>query len=235
MLELICTEKNDFNQYILDQTEYFIAKNEQSETIALSSSFSKIAGYKNPIDYLGLNDYSMKCPAVCLANEFIAKDKRIFEHKSHLLHLTVTTYHNRDIGLYLDTKQYHHGIMCCNFWQLNHSTFSKHFYNQLKKVPLAFRNKVHHYYEIIDQYPHLTTRQSTVLYYLMLSKSSTEISQLLHLSPRTVQHYIENIKFIMNCKSSSELIEMSLFLRLNEKIPCKLLGIANTAQFLLKP
>jgi DNA-binding CsgD family transcriptional regulator len=66
----------------------------------------------------------------------------------------------------------------------------------------------------------------------MLSKSSTDIAQLLFISKRTVQHHSERIKSKMMCNTTAQLIELALYLKLNDQIPCRLLGIEDPAQFM---
>lgn len=52
----------------------------------------------------------------------------------------------------------------------------------------------------------LTDREQDVVKVLVLGKSIKEIAAILKLSPRTIEHYINNIKLKCNCKKQSELI-----------------------------
>jgi DNA-binding CsgD family transcriptional regulator len=51
-----------------------------------------------------------------------------------------------------------------------------------------------------------TTQQSRCLEYLMQGKSAKEIARLLGISSRTVEHYFEKIRSLLNCKTNKHLI-----------------------------
>lgn len=53
----------------------------------------------------------------------------------------------------------------------------------------------------------LTKRQAECLYYLTKGKTAKEIAELLCLSHRSIEHYIEAIKIKWDCKNRSKLIE----------------------------
>lgn len=56
----------------------------------------------------------------------------------------------------------------------------------------------------------LSERQIDCLYYLVRGKSIKEIGKILGLSPRTVEHYLEAVKFKLKCETKSNLIEKAL-------------------------
>jgi DNA-binding CsgD family transcriptional regulator len=56
----------------------------------------------------------------------------------------------------------------------------------------------------------LTDRQISCLTHLIKGKSHKQIAKELHLSPRTVEHYLDAIKLKLNCYTRSELISKSL-------------------------
>lgn len=53
----------------------------------------------------------------------------------------------------------------------------------------------------------LSKRQAQCIYYLMRGKTAKEIAKILHLSSRTIEHYLDSVKIQWNCSSRSELIE----------------------------
>ena len=67
-------------------------------------------------------------------------------------------------------------------------------------------------YILEESYPNtrLPERQSECLFYLLRGKTAKEIAKLLNLSPRTVESYIEQIKFKLNCRTKSDLIETAI-------------------------
>ena len=54
---------------------------------------------------------------------------------------------------------------------------------------------------------HLTQRELQVLSYLFRGKSARETGEVLHLSQRTIEYYLNSLKYKLNCKKKSELIE----------------------------
>lgn len=56
----------------------------------------------------------------------------------------------------------------------------------------------------------LPDRQSECLFFLLRRKTAKEIAKILKLSPRTVESYIEQIKFKLNCSTKSELIDKAI-------------------------
>ncbi len=56
----------------------------------------------------------------------------------------------------------------------------------------------------------LSKRQSQCLHYLLLGKSGVAIAEILGLSPKTVEQYVDDIKTKLGCNSKAELIEKVL-------------------------
>lgn len=56
----------------------------------------------------------------------------------------------------------------------------------------------------------LTQRQYDCLYFLVRGMTAKEIGKKLGLSPKTVEHYLDNIKIKLNCQKRSNLIEKAL-------------------------
>lgn len=54
--------------------------------------------------------------------------------------------------------------------------------------------------------PKLTKREAEVLHFVLLGSSASQIAEQLNLSRRTVEHYVDHIKYKFNCFSKSELI-----------------------------
>jgi DNA-binding CsgD family transcriptional regulator len=52
----------------------------------------------------------------------------------------------------------------------------------------------------------LSNRQRQCAEYLLQGLTAKEISQLLNLSQRTVEHYFDNLRKRLNCKNKSQLI-----------------------------
>lgn len=57
---------------------------------------------------------------------------------------------------------------------------------------------------------HLSRRETEVLTYLVRGKSARETGEILHLSQRTVESYLNALKLKLNCRKKSDLIEQIL-------------------------
>lgn len=53
----------------------------------------------------------------------------------------------------------------------------------------------------------LSEREAECLFYLLRGATAREVGKMLHLSPRTVEGYIEELKWAFDCSSKSELLE----------------------------
>ena len=56
----------------------------------------------------------------------------------------------------------------------------------------------------------LTDRQLDCLYYLVQGMTIRQIGEVMQLSARTVEHYLEAVKSKLQCKSRAELISAAL-------------------------
>ena len=70
----------------------------------------------------------------------------------------------------------------------------------------------------------LSKRQMECLFFLLRGKTHKEIGGILGLSQRTVDSYIDEIKFKMNCFTQAQLIEKSIGEGLFNLIPESFVG-----------
>lgn len=67
--------------------------------------------------------------------------------------------------------------------------------------------------------PHLTKRQFDCLFYLVKGKTMKQTAEILVLSPKTIEHYLDAVKVKFKCYTRSELIEKALQLpQIKEKL-----------------
>ena len=57
---------------------------------------------------------------------------------------------------------------------------------------------------------HLTDQQLECLFHLVKGKTIKKIAVAMNLSHRTVEHYLENVKAKLGCKTREDLIEYAL-------------------------
>jgi len=209
----------NFIPHLQPWSSFFIVKNIQSQAITLSSSFSEYAGYNNPIDYLGKTDYALKCRGYELAELFMKHDREIISRNENRTFLYISYESNHELSIYYMTKESINSHMICNAKILSHQELGKSLFEQLKSIPSHHLKKINTFYEVVNSYENLSPRETETYYLLLQRKSSNDIAAQLSLSPRTIQHYIENIKLKMNCTSTQELIELGMYLKLHEKMP----------------
>ena len=223
---LYSAEKNEkqFLDLWHSTSNLFLVKNAQSEAIITTPQLAIYAGYSNPINYLGVNDYQIQCPTVALAGEFISQDKLALKSNGVQGYILFTTYANSDAGVYIYTKTACHNHVVCNLWKDEGSAIAKYLYAIIKNTNINSRECINICFDIILSYDHLTQTESKILYFLMQGLSSTQIGHLIFLSKRTIQHYIEHIKHKSGCRTTVQLVQQGMMLQYNRKIPASLLG-----------
>lgn len=105
------------------------------------------------------------------------------------------------------------GIMCQGTQLLNPSLGEVNYFinNYNLKITQATVNNINDYFTNTNKrLVRLSTREAQSLYYLARGKSAVQIGEILGLSGRTVQFYLDRIKNKLNCSTKSDLIEISL-------------------------
>lgn len=225
---LVAAYNNDIDSYchyIKPKCQYFIVMDAQSRAIAFSENYAKHAGYDNPVDFLGLSAEKIKCPVSELALKFSQQDQLVLHSNVVSMHLMIANYHKKDAELYLYIKEKYGKAVVCNTWIPNKGIIQQLLRARLNLVPKERRREINIVYNITDGYGELAVRESEVLYFLMQFYSSTKIGELLHLSKRTVQHYIENIKRKLSCQSTQQVLEYCFMLGYQNEIPKSLLMV----------
>lgn len=134
----------------------------------------------------------------------------------------IATYSDRELDLYFMTKEHAYSHLVCNIKKTHSGFINSEIRERIHTIPASYRGRINTCYEIVNHFLDLSIRESEVVYFLLLGKSSADIAGTLKLSKRTIQHYIENIKTKLNCNTTQQLIELVSFLKLAEKIPASL-------------
>lgn len=204
-----------------NSSDFLTIKNRQGIIEASSTSFAQAAGFQNPIDYLGATDFDLKTPAVALASEFAKQDITVIENKKPLTHLTITKFDQSSLKCYLSIKTPYKHFSLCRAWEIKPE---KIIYYLLQRAQQQTKT-VHICYECIPTYPHLTVKESEVLFLISHGKHSKDIATLLSKSFRTIQHATDQIRYKTNCSSVNELREFCALHRHDLCIPASLLPI----------
>ncbi len=102
------------------------------------------------------------------------------------------------------------GLLGCGFNSIM-SSYENSFI-QLKQLGLInspklfFLMNFHLNQNRINNY-HLSKREVEVIHHTISGKTAKQIAKILNLSPRTIEHYLENIKIKMNIATKNDLLE----------------------------
>lgn len=209
--------------YRLPWSEHLNINNKDSEVLAVSSSWAKRIGYRNPVDVLGKTAYDLSCPAAELAADFIAQDRLAVIKQEEKMYLTLAMHSFSDIKPYVYTRKAVGSYIVTNHKKLESGVFAKHFYEKVVAIDCRFYPRMQTCYEVVQVFKGLTRRETDVMYYLILGMNSNMISEKLSLSKRTIQHYIENTKDKMGCTTTRQLVELALYMGFNKQVPLRLL------------
>lgn len=163
-------------------------------------------------------------PLFHVAGEFVQQDK-IAIAKGEQQHIDIGRYGNNEIQIHLSTKKplydNHNQIIGTIFTCLPlHTNILHTLFNNL-----LIANQGPGFYTIgglYDQFK-LSKRESECLFFIIRGMTAKDVAQKLHLSPKTVEFHIEQIKQKLSCSKKSELIEKAINLGFIFNIPSKLL------------
>lgn len=193
----------------------------------VSQTAKKLWGF--PYRDLGGRNYDeIKCAAAELADVFQAEDKLVIQRKRPLRIIAFAGYAQNDFQMVFGEKipfieNGKVGGVIGQFSSVtNHSAFRSAMllFTNDQKIALV-KNSPQFSYIIDDQIEDysITERQMEVLFYLLRGKTSKEIGKLLHLSQRTIESHIIQLKNTFDCDTKSELIEKAIMLGLVQYLP----------------
>jgi DNA-binding CsgD family transcriptional regulator len=195
---------------------YNCIKNVNSEFVFVTEKVAALTGFDRPDEMLGLTDASLRCKAAESAEEFIAQDKSVMEAEKTIKIAGFDTYANGEFKMVVGLKSPWYsaqGELDGVFIQCIPADL-----NAISRVMInlneSFSKHESRLFDLSDNYPglNLTRREIECLFFTLRGKSAHEIGQIIHVSRRTVEDYIRNIKTKMGCASKSELIEKSYHL-----------------------
>lgn len=207
---------------------YVLWKDMNSVYLKGNLNTARLFGFKHIDELTGITDYELPCKAAEDANLFIEQDKKTKEHASTLV-LDIRCYANDQIkallinkSLFFDPTSKPLGIVC-NCLEINNHTL-KDIGILLSKTDTPSKKtntqKASNFY-LNASYEgiKLSKRQSQCLFYLLRGKTIKTIANILNLSPRTIETYIDDIKNKMHCRTKEELIEKAIASGFLETIP----------------
>jgi DNA-binding CsgD family transcriptional regulator len=218
--------------YFIHQMPGFVAwKTPDSIYAGANDLCAKLAGYQNVDSYLGTKDYEWKCEAVEVADKIRQQDELVLKtkkawHSFNILKFSqsLTYYFSQKSVLYLPGGEIL-GVLFIGTI-VTDASILKMFNTVVKNDPQKTNAKIQcNIYSIVkenDEYQ-LTPRQEQCMFYLLRGKTSKTIANILGLSVRTVEAYIDDIKNKFQCMNKSELIEKAISTGYFHRVPASLI------------
>ena len=208
---------------------FIILKNTHSIYKGCNANFIALAGYKNLDSIIGITDDDLKCDASSYAAIFRRQDQEAMLCKPQTI---LDIHHFADNKLWIcisrkiPLKDENQKVIGCinqmseiNLPLLNKvgialtRTNYKRTENRLNSLTLSAEGYETH---------NISKRESECLFYILRGKTAKEIAKILHLSPRTVEEYTENLKFKFCCQTKTELVGKAISEGLLTTIPTSL-------------
>jgi DNA-binding CsgD family transcriptional regulator len=198
--------------------------------IAANKNTAHLLGYKNVDQMLGDKMSEMRCAAAAFSDKWAAQHNSITSHQNDkLVLLDIHTYADDKMAMLFSTKaklfdgNNNVAGVIVSASEIQHKTIIN-IALQIAKADKKFRgnnNVNQRSYSVFmpSQNSNLSKREMECLFYLVRGKGARETAELLHLSKRTVEDYIENIKNKMGCYTKSQIIEKALDNNLIDIIP----------------
>lgn len=185
-------------------------------------------GVESPDIYFGKSHHDVDVPSVALAHVYTQHDRDVVKTFQTLYHVgrfylsgkaAMTAYVLRS-PFYIDNKMVgimvtYHDIGHINM--LNYSLLNYHLEKDLcvDAVDHQFDYRIRQYIPNMD----ITARESEVLFYTLRGKTSTDIANICHISPRTVEKHLQNMRCKMNVSNKADLIDTAIAQGLANVIP----------------
>jgi len=206
--------------YVTDLSYRFLITNKQTV---------KMAGYDKAESLIDKTYYDLNCESVHLANEFIKEEETVLTTKKPLKILAYAYYANQQLTLLFGQKSLllgHNQQPCgfyCHFYDLTNKGIIDvaRVLNQKNSVKVNTESgfqAVFRIQETFDTY-NLSKRETECLYLILRGFSNMAIAKYLNLSKRTIEGYIERVKFKLYVQSRTEIIEKSIYEGLANSIP----------------
>ncbi len=196
----------------------FSVVNLDNHFIAANDNRIKLFGFKRLEQLVGKHYSELPCKAALQANVHDQQNKQVYQ-TGNLKFLDYTCYVDDTWKLFIGEKKIlfdanknvlgvcGHSIDITNSKLIDIAPFLME--NQQGKT--IFRKK-QFCYTLSDKNDDglLSQRQQECLFFLLKGKTAKEIGKLLKLSSRTVESYIDHIKFKFNVSSKAELIDYAI-------------------------
>jgi DNA-binding CsgD family transcriptional regulator len=183
-----------------------------------NNTFAKLLGFKSSDDVVDIPYMNMRCKAVEDHESFEKQNSQVFSRKKKTTALGCHRYANDDDwriilcekSPLLNNEGEMIGLINYSIDITNYNLIdcSRFILSSLNKANIAHPRNFFYLIEdgTVNTYK-LSKRQTECLFFLLRGKTDKEIGGILGLSSRTIESYINEIKFKMNCLTRTEVIE----------------------------
>lgn len=184
-----------------------------------NQEYINIIGLNHKEDIKGRTDFDMPCDTINAASLFQEQDKKVIQSLQKMRILDIHPFAGQIWKAYIFTKTplmdgnqcigtIFHGADITNTASLEIGSLLARTKVEGVSNNLIGQNSymLNHSFNDIK----LTDRQSEVLFYLLRGKTAKQISHYLHIPTRTVDDYIEQLRYQFNAQNKHELIDLAL-------------------------
>lgn len=208
-------------------------KDDNSCYVSASIDSVKIFGFDKMEQIIGVKDYDLPCRASESAVQFITEDKLVMSMGKSMVTLNVCCYSGERWLLLLGQKSpirnkdgdvsgvFFQGIDITDLSILRYCL-------QLNKSEVGAGSQKSISYILSPEHcpiKNLSIRQQECLFWLVRGKTFEEIAELLSLSRRTVESYIDSMKYKFDCYKKGQIIEKAIDSGFLFYIPRRLLPV----------
>lgn len=208
-------------------------KDHNSNFIYANEEFTRVIGFKHHTDIIGLSDFDMPCDTVNCAHLFVEQDKQVMATSQSLRILDIHPFAGNNWQAYIFTKTplvddrsivigtIFHGTNITNSHTIELGSILSKIADKSANNDLLGQNS----YMLGNKFDkvNLSDRQAEILFYLLRGKTIKQSAQLLDLSPRTAENYLEQLKNKFGVANRFELIEKAISEGYLNVIPIRLL------------
>lgn len=188
-------------------------------------------GLKTKTDVFGLVDSDLPCVVSKCANKFKDQDEQVMSTKKPIKILNIHPFNNNDCRAYITSKFpfiKNNKVIGVVF---SAEKIDEQYFFDLSSLLGVEKGSLYgglKQYSFVLTPPNfeeiLTDREQECLFFLIRGKTSKDIGSILNLSFRTVEHYIESLKYKFACQSKAELVSSALSKGFFTFLPKKLLS-----------
>lgn len=199
-------------------------KDQASNYCAGNTELARYMGYSMADAIVGKSDDDIRADTVELAEQYRQQDQVVMR-SGRQQHLDIGYYQNQGLQVHLSTKQPWRDISgallgtvftCIEI----KAELMQHIFEDI------FSKRQPRFYQIGGLYDSLglSKRESQCLFFLIRGNSAKDIAKRYHLSPKTIEYYIDKLKQKFNCLNKSHLIESAINMGFIMNIPNEIVG-----------